>query len=240
MTNITIQIVSDTVCPWCYIGLRRLSRAITTHRASHPTDTFTLTWQPFYLNPQAPAYPGTNKREHYASKFGGERARAIFARLAGVGAGEDIAFAFGGQTGRTRDSHRVLWYAGRKERERELRGGEEGVKEEKKEEGVGIGGLQTRVAEQLFRAYFEEEKNITDRGVLVEAAAAAGLDRAEVERFLESGDEGGKEVDLEAERARQRLVTGVPYFTVQGRYAVEGADEPDTFLEIFEKVKQVV
>lgn len=104
------------------------------------------------------------------------------------------------------------------------------------EEGT-VGGLQTRVAEQLFRAYFEEEKNITDREVLVQAAVGAGLERAAVEQLLGS-EEGGKEVDLEAERARRQLVTGVPYYMVQGQYAVEGADEPDTFLEVFEQVKK--
>ncbi|GIC93804.1 DsbA family oxidoreductase [Aspergillus udagawae] len=236
MTNINIQIISDTVCPWCYVGYRRLSRAITTHKATYPSDTFTLTWHAFYLNPASPGYPGVDKREFYASKFGEGRAAAIFSRLAAVGETDGIAFKFGGKTGNTRDSHRVLWYAGLKEKEAGVRGGAAATNGNASE--AKVGGLQTRVAEQFFRAYFEEEKNITDRKVLVDAAAAAGLDRGEVEKFLESGDEGGKEVDLDAERARRRLVTGVPYFTVQGQYAIEGADEPETFLEVFEKVKQ--
>ncbi|KAF7128342.1 hypothetical protein CNMCM5793_003072 [Aspergillus hiratsukae] len=235
MTNINIQIISDTVCPWCYVGYRRLSRAITAHKASYPTDTFTLTWHAFYLNPASPGYPGVDKREYYVSKFGEERVAAIFSRLAAAGEADGIAFRFGGMTGNTRDSHRVLWYAALKEKEARARGAATNGSGSGGEEKVG--GLQTRVAEQFFRAYFEEEKNITDRKVLVDAAAAGGLDRGEVERLLESGD-GGKEVDLEAERARRRLVTGVPYFTVQGQYAIEGADEPETFLEVFEKVKQ--
>ncbi|KAF7167545.1 hypothetical protein CNMCM6106_003054 [Aspergillus hiratsukae] len=235
MTNINIQIISDTVCPWCYVGYRRLSRAITAHKASYPTDTFTLTWHAFYLNPASPGYPGVDKREYYVSKFGEERVAAIFSRLVAAGEADGIAFRFGGMTGNTRDSHRVLWYAALKEKEARARGAATNGSGSGGEEKVG--GLQTRVAEQFFRAYFEEEKNITDRKVLVDAAAAGGLDRGEVERLLESGD-GGKEVDLEAERARRRLVTGVPYFTVQGQYAIEGADEPETFLEVFEKVKQ--
>ncbi|RHZ55640.1 DsbA family oxidoreductase [Aspergillus thermomutatus] len=238
MTNIKIQIISDTVCPWCYVGYRRLSRAITTHRATYPSDTFTLTWHAFYLNPYSPPYPGTDKREHYASKFGEDRVAAIFSRLAAAGETEGIAFKFGGKTGNTRDSHRVLWYAAVKEKEAGAGGGAAATHGNGNGSEERVGGLQTRVAEQLFRAYFEEEKNITDRKVLVDAAAAGGLDRGEVERFLESGDEGGKEVDLEAERARRRFVTGVPYFTVQGQYGIEGADEPETFLEVFEKVKQ--
>ncbi|GAD97813.1 thioredoxin, putative [Paecilomyces variotii No. 5] len=218
MTNFNIQIVSDTVCPWCYVGHRRLSRAIATHKQSHPKDTFSITWRAFYLNPEAPAYPGVDKQEHYASKFGAERATALFSRLAAVGAEEGIAFKFGGRSGRTRDSHRLIAYAG------------------KKQDGVSQ-GLQTRVVEALFRAYFEEEKNITDRAVLLEAGVRAGLDKAEVEKLLDS-DEGGAEVDAEAESARRRFISGVPHFTIQGKYVVSGAETPDAFLEAFEVVKQ--
>ncbi|OJI82403.1 hypothetical protein ASPTUDRAFT_126847 [Aspergillus tubingensis CBS 134.48] len=215
MTNFNIQIISDTVCPWCYVGYRRLTRAITTHKATHPADTFTLTWHAFYLNPNSPSFPGLDKTEYYKSKFGGDRALAIFDRLGAVGQSEGIKFSFGGRTGNTRDSHRLMWYAGQKEKEKK----------------------DTRVAEELFRAYFEEEKNVTDREVLVQAGVGAGLERSEVERLLD-GEEGGKEVDLEAEKARRQLVTGVPYYMVQGQYAVEGADEPETFLEVFKQVKK--
>ncbi|KAF9887653.1 hypothetical protein FE257_009746 [Aspergillus nanangensis] len=225
MTNFQIQIISDTVCPWCYVGFRRLSRAITTHQATHPTDTFSLTWNAFYLNAHSPTYPGTEKQAFYESKFGTERTTAIFGRLAAVGQAEGIAFKFGGNTGNTRDSHRLLWYAAQKERDTAARGDDV------------VGGLQTRVVEGLFRAYFEEEKNITDRAVLLEAAVQAGLEGSEVERLLKS-DDGGVEVDREADRARRQLVTGVPYFMIQGQYAVEGADEPETFLEIFDRLKK--
>lgn len=97
--------------------------------------------------------------------------------------------------------------------------------------------MQTRVVEELFRAYFEEERNITDRAVLVDAAVKAGLERGEMEKLLES-EAAGREVDAEAERAQRQLVTGVPYFTIQGKYAVGGAEEPEVFKEIFEKVKR--
>ncbi|KAL4928274.1 DsbA family oxidoreductase [Aspergillus undulatus] len=230
MTNFNIQIISDTVCPWCYIGYRRLTRAILTHRQSYPTDKFTITWSPFYLNASSPPYPGVNKAAFYESKFGAARTGAIFARLGAVGEIEGVKFGFGGNTGRTRDSHRVIWFAGKKEQETGIR---DGNGEERK-----IGGIQSRVVERLFRAYFEEEKNITDRGVLVEAAVGAGLEKGEVEKLLDS-EEGGREVDEEAERARRQFVTGVPYFMVQGQYAIEGADEPETFLEVFSKIKVV-
>jgi predicted DsbA family dithiol-disulfide isomerase len=211
---------------WCFVGYRRLSRAITAHKATNPADTFSLHWKAFYLNPAGAPYPGVNKAEMYAQKFGAERMSAIFSRLAAAGEGDGIHFSFGGNTGSTRDSHRLLWYAGQQEAQAE----------KKEEEGV-IGGVQSRVAEQLFRAYFEEEKNITDLRVLVEAAVGAGLDGEAVKKMLNE-DVGGEEVDLEAKTAARRLVSGVPYISVQGKYHVEGADEPEAFLEIFEKVKR--
>ncbi|KAL4973191.1 thioredoxin-like protein [Aspergillus desertorum] len=232
MTNFNIQIISDTVCPWCYVGYRRLSRAIATHKLTNPLDTFTITWSPFYLNASSPGYPGVNKRQFYESKFGAARTGAIFERLTAVGEGEGIKFSFGGQTGKTRDSHRVIWLAGKKEKEQRDKGEEIYGKEG---ESV-IGGLQTRVVERLFRAYFEEEKNITERAVLVEAAVGGGLENGEVEGLLDS-DVGGAEVDREAEGAKGQFVTGVPYIMVQGQYAIEGADEPETFLDVFGKIK---
>ncbi|KAJ5540695.1 hypothetical protein N7494_005771 [Penicillium frequentans] len=227
MTNFKIQIISDSVCPWCYVGYRRLSRAINTHKASNPSDTFTLNWRAFYLNPKSPTFPGINKQEMYAEKFGAERCKAMFARLAAAGEGDGIMFKFGGNTGSTRDSHRVIWYAGEEEAKGTQPGGTT---------GTGVGGLQTRVVENLFRAYFEEEKNITDAKVLLDAAVQAGLDGGEVAKLLESGV-GAEQVDAEAFAASRRLVSGVPHFTVQGKYVVEGADEPETFLEVFERVK---
>ncbi|KAL4944082.1 hypothetical protein BDV06DRAFT_188272 [Aspergillus oleicola] len=230
MTNFNIQIISDAVCPWCYVGYRRLSRAITTHAQKYPSDTFKITWSPFYLNASSPGFPGVDKAQFYESKFGAARTGMIFQRLAAVGSEEGIKFSFGGRTGKTRDAHRVIRLAGLKEKESQ---GVKGAEQEGQ-----IGGIQTRVVERLFRAYFEEEKNITDRQVLIEAAVGGGLNEKEVEGLLEEGNDlGGKEVDEDAEGARKQFVTGVPYFMVQGMYAVEGADEPETFLEVFGKIK---
>lgn len=113
----------------------------------------------------------------------------------------------------------MIWYAGQLDK------------------GSAKRGLATGVVNGLFKAYFEEERNITDWEVLVDAAVKAGIGRDEVVKLLES-DEGGAEVDEEAERARRRLVTGVPYFTVQGHYAIGGAEEPGVFLEVFNRVKE--
>ena len=178
------------------------------------------------MNPNSPTFPGVNKKEMYAAKFGAQRTEAIIARLSSVGENEGIKFSFGGNSGRTRDSHRVIWYAGNASNAVTKAGGDS-------EEGFGI---QSAVVQNLFRAYFEEEKNITDPVVLKDAATAAGLDGGEIDALLES-DRGGEEVDVEAGDAARKLVSGVPFFEIQGKYVIEGADEPEAFLEVFEKVK---
>jgi predicted DsbA family dithiol-disulfide isomerase len=189
---------------------------MTQHKQAHAADTFDINWHAFYLNPNGAEYPGVNKREMYEGKFGGAaRVNAIFSRLSAVGAAEGINFKFGGSTGNTRDSHRLIYLAGQK---------------------YGA-AAQTKIVLALFRAYFEEEQNITDKAVLLKAAVSAGgIPQAEAQAWLDS-DEGGKEVDREAYNATAKFVTGVPNFTIQEKYVVEGAEEPDSFLDIFERVK---
>ncbi|KAL1634480.1 hypothetical protein SLS58_010633 [Diplodia intermedia] len=213
MTHFNISIVSDTVCPWCYVGKKRLERAISQHQQTHPNDTFSTTWHPFYLDPTAPV-PGEDKQQRYARRFGAARTAAMQARLAQLGAAEGIRFAFGGRTGNTRDSHRLIQLGKQTS-----------------------SSLQTRVVEELFAAYFERERDITDRGVLREAGVRAGLDGGVVERWLAEG-KGGDEVDGEVEEARRRFVQGVPHFTVNGRWEVGGAEDAEAFLGVFAEVKR--
>lgn len=214
MTNYSISITSDTVCPWCYVGLRRLQSAISTHKRSYPTDTFTTTWHPFYLNPDAPT-PGVDKATVYAAKFGAQRTHMMQQHLSRLAQPLGINFAFGGKTGNTRDSHRVVNLALQK-------GGPE---------------LQNAVMEEFFKAYFEVNEDISDREMLIRRAGDAGLDQEEVRRYLESG-EGAEEVDREVAMAKRRFVSGVPDFVVNDRYEVQGAEEPDAFLDIFERIRK--
>ncbi|TGZ82858.1 thioredoxin-like protein [Ascodesmis nigricans] len=214
MTHFNIDITSDTVCPWCYISHTRLRRAIAQHTLTHPSDTFTLTYHPFQLSPTAPS-PSEPKSALYHRLFGPARTQLAQSRLTTLGAIEGIAFKFGGLTGNTRDSHRLVQLG-------KVEGGRDGM---------------VRVVERLFGAYFEEERDIADVGVLVEVGVEAGLERGVVREWLESGG-GGEVVDGEVEEARRRGVTGVPRVKVNGGWEVEGAGEVGEFLRVFEKVKE--
>jgi predicted DsbA family dithiol-disulfide isomerase len=190
-----------------------LTRAIQTFQSNNPnrTDTFSTTWKPFYLDPTAPKI-SIEKSVRFAQKFGPGRTEAIFQRLAGVGKSVGIEFKFGGKTGNTRDSHRLIQLG-------KLKGPE----------------TQTKVMEALFAAYFENEKDITQKSVLVEAAEEAGIEKVEAEKWLQ-GDDGGKEVDAEVGEAQRAGISGVPHFTINRRFEVEGAQDSSAFVQLFERL----
>ncbi|KAL8673605.1 MAG: hypothetical protein Q9168_001960 [Polycauliona sp. 1 TL-2023] len=214
MTNFNISVVSDTVCPWCYVGKQKLDRAIALHKSANPdsVDTFSVTWYPFYLNPDAPK-TGIDKHQYYISKFGAERTSMIIDRLASAGKSVGIDFKFGGKTGNTRDSHRLIQLA--------------------KTKGPQT---QTKLVEELFKSYFEQEEDITSHAVLEAAAQKAGLEGTETKQWLES-DKGGKEVDREVVEAQMKAVSGVPHFTLQDKYEIGGAQDPEAFVQVFERIK---
>lgn len=198
------------------MGKNKLEKGISLYKSAHPDtkDTFSTTWLPFYLNPAAPK-EGVDKRQYYKSKFGEGRTQMIFERLDVAGKEVGINFNFGGKTGNTRDSHRLIQLGKTKSPQ-----------------------VQTRVVEELFKAYFEDERDITSHGVLREAGVKAGLDEVEVREWLES-DKGGKEVDKEVREAQMASISGVPNFTVQGKYEIGGAQDPAAFVQIFERIKAI-
>ena len=159
---------------------------------------------------------GVDKMKMYQSKFGVERTALIFERLAHTGADLGINFKFGGKTGNTRNSHRLVQLGKMKSP-----------------------AIQTRVVEELFAAYFETELDITDMAVLKAAGVRAGLEEKEVADWLDS-DNGGKEVDEEVRKAKMQFISGVPNFTVQGKYEIGGAQDPEVFLKVFEDIKAEV
>ncbi|KAI1322894.1 DSBA oxidoreductase [Xylariaceae sp. FL0255] len=212
MTNFNIKIVSDTVCPWCYVGKRRLDRAIELYRQTQPNDTFNISWAPFYLDPTSPAI-GVPVKERTAQKFGASRVEMMMQHLAAVGREEDIEFSFNGRIGNTRDSHRLIQLGKTKGPE-----------------------IESRVVAELFKSYFEGEGDITSHEMLLAAAEKAGLEPAETKDWLETG-KGGAEVDREVQEAYAKNIHGVPNFTIQGAYQIDGAQDPQAFLAAFKKVK---
>ncbi len=201
-----LDIISDPVCPWCYIGAHNLLRA------TAGRDTFELNWRPYQLNPDMPA-EGMDRAAYLAAKFGGaERAAEIYARVeaAAAEAGLKIDFTAIPRAPNTLDAHRLLHWA-------------------------RVEGAQTPVALQLFRRYFEAGEDISDRAVLRAAAEATGMDGAVVDRLL-SGDVDRAEVQAEAEQAREMGVTGVPTFIIGGRYALSGAQPPETWVKLADEL----
>ena len=204
---IYVDIVSDTICPWCYIGKRRFERALA---LSGRTDV-AISWRPFQLNPDMPL-EGMTRDDYVRAKFGGgDRPRQIYQAIAESGreAGIDFQFSRIKRTPNTVLSHRLVhWSAG------------------------GQIQLQDEVVAELFRAYFEEGLDIGDLDTLVACAARAGIDETRARRFL-MGDEGRQEVVASDVYARRLGINGVPCFIVNRKYAVSGAQPPSAFVEVF-------
>ncbi|KAG0372262.1 hypothetical protein BGX24_000485 [Mortierella sp. AD032] len=208
--TIKIDIVSDTVCPWCYIGKKRLEKAITAFKSTpeHKDVQFQIDWHPYQLDPSASKVP-VRKMDMYASKFGAARAPLIRDRMIHVGQEEGINFSYNGNVVNTLDSHRLINYATAR-------------------------GKQDEIVEELFRNYFEEDK-CGEVPTLIDSAVKIGLDRAEVEKFLAS-QEGVREVQDEIERSKVEGVQGVPNIMIDNKYVLSGAQESDTFIEVFNRV----
>lgn len=218
MTAFTVQIISDTVCPWCYIGYRRLSKARDLYQKTYPggsKDTFTIEWKPYYLNPDAPLV-GESMHDRMVNRMGLERATNAQKHMTALGRGEGVEIGYGGKTGNTHLSHRLLHYA----------------------KSISL-DKQTEVALELFRLHFSEDGDITQMSLMLDAARNCGLDVEDVQRYLESGA-GAGEVDAEAADVRAEGVKGVPRFRICGGgevYEVDGAGDTMEFFEILMKIK---
>ena len=203
-TVIRVDVTSDTVCPWCFVGKKHLEQAIAASKDRYDVE---VRWHPFFLNPEASPV-GVNKKQYYANKFGEARTRMIVDRIGTAFANLGYKFSLGGETGSTVDSHRLIEFAGRQGLDK-----------------------QNAVVEELFVNFFTQEKYIGDKNVLLAAAEKAGVSGAK--EFLEDAQAGLKEV-LQEERKHHRGVSGVPHFIVDGRYQISGAQPPESFLEAFE------
>jgi predicted DsbA family dithiol-disulfide isomerase len=200
-----IDVWSDVVCPWCWIGKRRFQRALELLGADAPE--VEVRWHPYLLDPEAGTDP-VPLREAYAKKFGGaERSGQMLASTQATARAEGLPFDFdrGQVRVTTLPAHRLLWLAARE-------------------------GDADAVGEALFHAHFAEGRNLADPEVLVAAGAAAGLTEARIRDFL-AGDEGAAEVRAQVAQAQAMGIRSVPTFVIDGRYAVQGAQPPEVFAE---------
>jgi len=198
-----IDIWSDLVCPWCWIGKHRLQRALAQLEGTIPAPV--IYWHPFKLDPEAGTTP-VPLREAYVSKFGSvERTTKILAQTQATAQAEGLPMDFdqGQVRVTTRFAHRLLWLASRE-------------------------AVVDSVAEALFHAHFAQGKNLADRNVLIEAASMGGLDPARAAALLDS-NEAHTEVEAELQQAHARGIHAVPLFMINQDQIIQGAQSPEFF-----------
>jgi len=208
--TVSVDVVSDVVCPWCFIGQKRLDKAI----AQLGDLDVEVLWRPYQLDPTIPA-GGMDRKRYMLDKFGSEeRIRQIHARVEALGEAEGIDFAFDAikVAPNTLDAHRVIRWA-----------------------GAAGGDQQNRLVRRLFQLNFEQGQNVGDYAVLATAAREAGMDAAVVEALLPT-DADVENVRTEIATAQRMGITGVPCFLLEGRYAVMGAQDTDALADAIRQV----
>jgi predicted DsbA family dithiol-disulfide isomerase len=211
MQTLRIDIVSDVVCPWCYLGQRRLKLALESMAGELSAD---IVWKPYQLEPNAPP-EGFDAFDYLARKIGGaERVRQSHEMLTRMGAEVGLPFALEKTTilPNTFDAHRLLHWAGK----------------------FGA-GIQDKVAHALFTANFVEGRNVGDREVLADIAASVGMDREDVSRRLAT-DEDRDTIQKEIANAQRMGVSGVPFFVIEGKYAISSAQGVDVFANALRQI----
>ena len=210
--GMNIDIWSDVVCPWCYIGKRRFESAL--DRFDH-RDEVTVTWHSYELDPAAEYHPGTDYAARLGKKLGTgpERAKQMLASMTETAAQDGLDYHFDiAQHSNTFDAHRLLHLAADR-------------------------GIQGELKERLFRATFTEGRAVGDAASLIDIAVEAGLDRDEVSTVL-AGDRYAAEVRADEAQARAYGITGVPFFVIEEKYGVSGAQPADSLLQVLEQAWQ--
>ena len=207
---LTIDVVSDVVCPWCCLGKRRLARAL----ADEAGDEIPIRWRPYQLDPTIPP-GGLDRKAYMRNKFGDSgRLEEVHERLRALGAEEGIAFAFDKieRAPNTLDAHRLIRWA-------------------------SANGAQEAIVEKLFSLYFEQGRDIGDRKLLVETARQAGMDGELVEKLLADGSDES-EIRQEIAQAQSLGVTGVPFFIFASRFGVPGAQSAEVLSTAIERARK--
>jgi len=207
---VRIDIVSDVVCPWCFIGKKRLENAV----AMKPDVAVELHWRPYFLNDWIPR-EGISREQYLTTKFGSvDRYNGIAQRVAAAAQAEGLTYAMDkiSRQPNTLDAHRLIRWAG------EI-------------------GKAAEMKQTLMDFYFTQGADLTDRDTLVHAASAVGLNPDETRAALAS-DKDVAEIEREAEAAKEAGIQGVPMFIFDGRFAVSGAQAPETLAEAIERASQ--
>ena len=205
--TLSIDMISDVVCPWCFIGKRRLEKAI----ALKPEIPVEVRFRPYFLNPWVPR-EGISRDEYLTTKFGSpDRYRAIAQRVAEAAAAEGLRYVIDGikRQPNTLDCHRLIHWAGET-------------------------GNAARMKQRLMDLYFTEGGDLTDREVLIKAAGDCGLD-AELVRQRLAGEQDVERIEKEAESAKDAGIDGVPCFIFGGLVAVQGAQAPEHLAQAIER-----
>ncbi len=206
-----LDVISDTVCPWCFIGKRRLDKALTAW--DRKDVSIDVNWRPYQLDATIPA-EGVDRAKYYERKFGTERAKEAGKMIAELGEMEGIHFAFDRieRSPNTLDSHRLVKWA-------------------------GSAGVQLDAVELLFKRYFEEGEDIGKAEVLVEVASDIGMD-GDLVRDLLASDADRKHIEYEDHMAREMGITGVPCFLFENKFSVVGAQDVETLTKVFTRVQE--
>jgi len=207
-TRVNIDVISDVMCPWCYIGKRRLEKAL----EMVPEIEVDVRWRPFQLDPTLPA-GGKDRKQYLAEKFGSiEQAKALYQNVVNAAAGEglDLKVDRIEKSPNTIDAHRLIRWA-------------------------ATTGSQDKVVERLFELYFMEGADLTKQELYCQVAEETGMDRALVENLYNSGSDID-EVKEEINVAGRIGVSGVPFFIFDNQYAVSGAQESANLADVLRKV----
>ena len=212
MKTLTIDVVSDVVCPWCYVGKRRLEGALALLAEAHPDVTPHVRWHTFQLNPDMPA-EGIDREVYVMSKFG-DRADSIYDRVKGVGAEVGIAFEFDriARQPNTVVAHSLIAVA-------------------------EPGEAQDRMVEALFKGYFLDGRDLTQAADLLEIAESAGMARDVAQQHLENSALHSQTIDSDS-AAREMGISGVPFFIMNRKVGVSGAHESESLLEAMRQAMQ--
>ncbi|KAL5505026.1 hypothetical protein ACEPAH_7689 [Sanghuangporus vaninii] len=213
--KIKIDVTSDSICPFCFIGKRKLDRAIEIAKERGMNAEFGVEFHPFLLDPTLREDEPEDKRERYNRKFGKERFEGMEKTMIQRGKQVGINFSYGGKVRQTTDSHRLLALAYEK-------GGQT---------------MQSNLVEKLFSGYFEREQDVGDRDFLSAQAVAVGLfpNEDETKSWLAS-DAKRKEVQQGIMKAQAMGISGVPFFVFNNKFAISGAEEPELFVQVFERI----